>query len=902
MRGSTLVVHGEPGIGKTALLDAAEQAAVGMRVLRTRGVDLDSEIPFGGLFDLFRPIFDVFDQVPPAQRAALKGALGLGPPVSADRFAISTGTLAVLSAASDRKPILVIVDDAQWLDDASMEGLLFASRRLRLDSVAFLFAVRDNERGTRLSGEFDGLWLRALREHEVAQLAAGIHDEPLAPQVSKFLVTATGGNPLTIIETIRALSDAQLSGRKQLPSTLPLGVSAVEIFRRRISRLDAEPAKILGLIAVDSTGDSAVLRRAAAHRGLAYRPPLEKLEAASLVKIEFGRPTLTHPLVRAALEGTIEPAELRASHRALAVVLADRPDPTACAWHLAAAATEPDESVAAALERAAEVAGGRSAYGAAALAFERSAGLSVSDEARAERLLRAAEAARYAGRADQGQRLLEQAQSYSATAPTMSLVECEKARGELYFGRALNARQLFENAAARVRDESPVQSALILAQAACAAVLTDDPVMAAKLAYQAKERVELDDGEPVVELALGYALLHQGDVARSLSVLRAAGELTWRRRDDIDPDCLPFAVLALTWVGDFDQARELINRLLPKARSESAFGYLCFLLYSASYLEARTGHLISAYALASEGVTVAETTSTTLWRYLSLCCLAFIEAAQGREEECREHAAIALDIARQQEFAYPATIQDALGLLELSLGHPDQAIVHLEPVNVRPGSTEPTLGRPTGPDLIESYIRSGRELPESIITQLKLVSDDDRFPAAAAAADRCLGLAAPETDLERHFERSLHLQSKVSNPFALARTEFCYGERLRRAGRRRQARAHLLAAHALFVELGAMVWAARVNDELRAAGGAVRGNTTQGVATLTPQELQVAITVAKGATNREAGAELYVSPKTIEFHLSQIYRKLGIRSRSELTAQMTKVQPRIPDADSTAGE
>jgi DNA-binding CsgD family transcriptional regulator len=384
-------------------------------------------------------------------------------------------------------------------------------------------------------------------------------------------------------------------------------------------------------------------------------------------------------------------------------------------------------------------------------------------------------------------------------------------------------------------------------------------------------------------------------VARSLSVLRAAAELTWERRADIDPDCLPFAVLALTWVGDFDQARELINRLLPKARTESAFGYLCFLLYAAAYLEARTGHLVAASALAAEGVLVAETTSNSLWHYLSLCCLAFIEAAQGRDVECREHADTAVEMARQQEFAYPATIQDALGLLELSLGHAEQAIVHLEPVNVRPGSTQPTLGRPTGPDLIESYVRCGRELPETILAQLQMVSADERFPAAAAAAARCLGLAAVDEEMDRHFTRSLQLQARVSNPFALARTEFCYGERLRRAGRRKQAREHLLRAHALFVESGASVWASRVNDELRAAGGPARRSITGGIAELTPQEVQVALTVANGATNREAGAELYISPKTVEFHLSQIYRKLGIRSRSELTAEVVKVQPRNVD-------
>lgn len=884
--GGALVLRGEPGIGKSALLDGAEKLVEGVDVLRTRGAGPDAGLPFAGLFDLFRPVFDVLDRLPPAQREGLMSALGLAPPVRVDRFAIATGTLALLAAAADRRPLLVIVDDAQWLDDASMDAVLFAGRRLRHDRISFLFAVRTNEAPPGLVDGFEVLDLDALPAAEITTLAEASANIRLAPDVLRFLVGATGGNPLTIIETVRALDDAQLAGRTPLPTRLPRSISAVEIYHQRIARLGRPATQLLSLIALEPTNDPALLRTAASSFGLDRTPLLEELEGAALIELEYGNARLQHPLVRSALEGVLDPAALRASHRALGEALAERPDPTPAAWHLAAAATGPDQAVTALLERAGEAARSRSAYATAALAYERAAQLGVGDEDRSRHLLRAAEASRYAGRAEHGRRLLGEALDLAGSAATMSQIESEKARCELYFGRALNARQLFEDSAARIQDESPVESAVILAQAACAAVLTGDSIQAVGLARRAEAANADRPAQPVIELALGYALLHQGDVPASLTVLRRAARLTWELRANIDPDCLPFAVLALTWVGDIDEARSLANRVLAKARDESAFGYLCFIHYAAAYLEARTGHLVLASVLAAEGVSMAETTGATLWRYLSLCCLAFIEAAQGRTDECRAHAQEAIEIARAQEFAYPATIHDALGLLELSMGNPEQAITHLEPVNVRPGTNEPALGRPTGPDLVEAYLRCGRELPAGLLRQLEAVSSDQRFPAAAAAAERCLGLASGDAEFEDHFERSLSLQDEVNNPLMRARTEFCFGERLRRIGQRRRAREHLKRAHALFVELGAPLWASRVNEELRAAGGASRSNPPAGLADLTTQELQVAMAVAGGATNREAGAELYLSPKTIEFHLSQVYRKLGIRSRSQLAAHI----------------
>ncbi|HEX5532412.1 MAG TPA: AAA family ATPase [Actinomycetales bacterium] len=889
MSGSTLVIKGEPGAGKSALLDAAEHQASGFTVLRTRGVDLEFVLPFAGLFDLFRPIFDVVDGIPHAQRAALQSALGLGAPVSVDRFAISTGTLALLSAAAEQRPVLVIIDDAQWLDRPSMECLLFASRRLRMDDVTFLWALRDGSESEPLFEGFDEIRPGPLEEQAARALVEEQRRRPVAPSVLRYLLTATNGNPLTLVEAVRAMSDEQIDGQQPVPRTLPLGVSAVQIFRRRIRALAPDVVRALTLLAVATDNDASVLHRAARLLEVNYAAAIEQLESASLVRIELGQPSLGHPLVRAALEHTVHPPDLRAAHRALARVLAERTDPTARAWHLAAAATQPDDDVAQLLEEAALVAQRRSAHGSAAVAFERSAGLTIGDRARAGRLLQAAQAARHAGRTADVRRLLEEATEYAGSSALQAHVECERGRSELYHGAARSAQHLLESAAARIEHEDGRAAAAMLGQAAFAAILTGDPMNAADLAMRARS-LTAETREPIVELTLGLALLHKGD-SHAMETLRQAAELTESRRGEVDPDYLAFAALALAWVGDFDRSRALIARTLPEARSQAAFGFLCPLLYAAAYLEARTGHLVQAYALVMEGVGVAEATTNDMWRYLCLCCLAYVEAARAEETACREHIDLALDLVRKLDVNYPATILDALGLLELALGHPEQAIAYLEPANVPAGGSEPTLGRLSAPDLVEAFIRAGRELPAGLVYSLAAVAEQDDYPSAAAAAERCRGLAAPDEEMDAHFLRSLDLHAKVGNPFAMARTEACYGERLRRAGRRKEAREHLRRAHAAFEDLGADHWATRVDAELRATGDKGRATTRMGLAQLTPQELQVALTVARGASNREAAAELYISPKTIEFHLHQVFRKLGVRSRGELAALVAQLAP-----------
>jgi DNA-binding CsgD family transcriptional regulator len=709
----------------------------------------------------------------------------------------------------------------------------------------------------------------------------------VAPTVVAYLERAVGGNPLALLEAARALPEAQLAGVEALPSRLSLRVSAVDLYGERIRGLAPHVIATLLVLALDTTVNPGVLLAAATHLGVDYRSGVEALEAAGLITVDYARPAITHPLVRAAAEDVAAPSLVRMVHAALAQAVGTSAEPSVRAWHLAAAATEAHEEAAAALEAAALEAHSRSAYAAAALAFERSAGLSLDDRRRAHRLFGAARSARLAGRLDRAARFLDAAVRLPLDPWLAAQIAEERARAELHHGRVRSAQILLEEGASHAQDVK--HAARLLGVASFCAMLAGDLASALELAHHGRDLGGIGE-VAIVELSLGFALLHRGDIIDSVGVLVRAADLAHDPETGGDPEYLPFAAMALTWAGDVQRARVILAGLLPSARPSSSFGLLCSALYVAGYVEARTGHLITAYALANEALSVARTTQSELWEYLSLCCLAYVDAAQGRVEDCHSHAEEALQISRGLELSYPATAWDALGLLELSLRHPEQAVTYLEQANGAVADAgEATLARPTGFDLVEASLRAGHDLSPAMLRRITAISAFERSPIAAATAWRCRGLLAVlETEIETSFRAALRLHEQIDHPFALARTELCYGEALRRVGRRRNARGHLRRALLLFEDLGATEWARWAEEELVATGGPgpVQIGQPVKVDSLTPQELHVALTVAGGATNREAATALYLSPKTIEFHLHQVYRKLGIRSRTELAVRI----------------
>ena len=899
--GGTLVIRGEPGIGKTRLLEHAAEQATGMTVLEARGVESDAELAFAGLFDLLRPLTDeditrITSELAADQRDDLLQRLRDGRPIAVERFAICTVVLKILCSAADRQPVVVCVDDAHWLDPASADAILFAARRVRHDPVAVLLAVRDGARRPKLRG-FEEIALRGLDTPASAELLRSLSTFHGPDSSVGRLAAAAGGNPLALIELARQLEgeDIELFDHGALAARR----SAAELFADRLRDLDDAARSALVVLALDSGASTAFVWRAAGRLGL-DSAAFEQLEMASLVVFRAGEPRLVHPLIRSAVLAEVPPPVIRSGHRAWADALGGSAEQRSNrAWHLAAAAVGPDPEAADALDVAATEASAMSAYGTAAVALERAAQLTADDAVRGDRLLRAGVAARLAGRPGQAARLLKEAAGCATDRRLSAAVDRERGRRHLYHGNVTQAHRLAARGAATLGDSDPLQAAEMLGIAAWAAMISADYPRSIALARQARELAadRPDELSPLVELTLGTSLFSMGEVTDSFPILLSACAAVEQRFESVDPEYVCFAGIALAWVGEYRRARSLLARVTEQARSSAALGVLCQALHASAYVAARTGHLVSAYAAATQALTTAETVDNDLWRYFSLGCLAFIEAAQGREEDCRRHAEEALALARTMDIDHPASAREALGLLELALNRPDAAIAHLEPVNRRGSTGELTLGRPTGPDLVEAYLRAGRPLPEALLYQVIAYSDDPRFPALAALCWRCRGLLAADADIDACFGAAIALHERTDNPFALARTWLCHGERLRRAGRRGDARSRLSAAADLFDRLGARQWVTRADAELRAAGAAGRlTGRPAGVDALTGQELQVALAVARGLSNKDVAAELYLSPKTVEFHLGNAYRKLGIRSRSELTVLLAGQQPTAPEA------
>jgi DNA-binding CsgD family transcriptional regulator len=891
-RSGTLVVRGEAGVGKTALLRYAAERADGMRVLETSGIESESELPFSGLSDLFRLVLDRIDALPVTQAAALRGALALGPPAAADRFAVYAATLGLLAEAADDTPLLALVDDAHWLDRESAEALLFATRRLDAEGVAVVFAAREGFGEARFEAPgLEELSVTGLDLDSAKALLAAHASRPPAPHVAARLVEDTAGNPLALLELAALLTEDELSGRTALAEPAPVGASVERAFLRQAASLGDQARRALLVAATGALAELGPILEAAAALGL-DASAFEEAEEAGLIAVDGSWIVFRHPLFRSAVYSAASPPERRGVHRALAEALTGEGNSDLRAWHLAAGALGTDDEAADALEQAAEHARARSGYAAAAAALEHAARLSLDQEVRTRRLLAAADAALRAGRRGQARLLLDDARAGSPAAALSAEIEHARGQVELFSGRAAAAYELFREAAARIETTDPDRAATMLAEASLGAYLagrTADSVLAAERARELT-RTTGGNAELVSELVLGAGLYVAGEVQEGFRRLALSADIAEGRRG-VRPDAeyVLFAVVALVLASEYGRARSLVHGAVDEARAAGALGVLPFALYASSLLDIRTGRFTTAYASASEAARLAADTDAPLWRCFALGSLALVEAVRGDEEACRRHAGEALELGAALDLEYPRDAHDALGLLELALGRPEEAIAHLERANRLPGDPTgpPVLARFSAPDLVEAYVRAGRPLEEHMFAQLVTQSGQTEFLAIAALAWRCRGLLAGERALDGSFGEALRLHRELDMPFALARTMLCYGERLRRLGRRDEARDQLRAAHATFERLGAAPWAGRVESELLASGETLPRRGPTAAERLTPQELQIALVVSTGATNREAGAALFLSPRTIEVHLGRVYRKLGIRSRTELARLLT---------------
>jgi DNA-binding CsgD family transcriptional regulator len=875
-RSGSLVLRGDAGVGKTAVLEAAIAAATGFLVLRTIGIASEAEVPFAGLDALLRPILRLLDAIPPTQARALRGALALDE-TETTGLAAYAGALSLLSAAAERGPVLVAIDDAQWLDRLSVQALTFAARRVAGEGIALVFAVRSEGDAGLVAGGVEELEIGALSDADALQLLHRRWGDGLGPGVARRLVSGTGGNPLALLEVATLLSEGQRRGIEPLGDALPVTESVERGVRRRLATL--RPA----------TRDALLLAAAGGPLEPSETAALEPAEDAGLVRIREGQVTFEHPLMSAAIYGLASVDDRRRAHRLLAERLAGEEAADRRAWHLAAAADGPDEAVAETLEAVARRAEGRGGFGVQAQALTRAAELSPTNASRARRLLAAATAAYWAG----------------DSALAMDLAEAALALADepILHAAVLHRLAIIADWHGQWQDRIVSTAAL---EREAVAVETLDPPRAVGLlgvilqrrfqALETHEALELAERRAAMSESLGHErrLRALQDLARATG-LRGQAQRCSELCDEILARAAPDAALGfatniaepLLWLERYDECRRLLTASTLEARAQDNVVRLMFELTNLALLDLRTGAFARSLAGASE---VAQLALESGNDYLLACNLAVLtrtSAMQGDLAGSREQGRQAMEIAdRLGDALIAAEVNMALAESALATGAPSEAIGLLEDLRrlaEENGVDEPSV-LPFAPDLIEAYARAGR-LAEA---QAEL----DRLEAAAravgrrwalAAAARCRGVVAGQGDIDAAFGEALDSQvSSGWSPFQGARTQLLYGERLRRVRRRIDARIQLRAAIATFDRLGAGQWSERARSELEATGETIARRDPTAPEKLTSQELQIALQVAEGRSNREAAEALFLSPKTVEFHLTRVYRKLDVNSRAEL--------------------
>ncbi len=879
---ATLAFVGEPGIGKTALLEHGAGRATGMRLLRARGIESEAQIPFGSLLELLRPALAALERIPAPQRVALEAALALRPGRAEERFAVGAATLSLLAAFAEEEPVAVLLDDAQWLDVSSSQALLFALRRLVADPIAVIIAVREGEASLLDRAELPTLRIGGINRAEAAALLG----DP-APAVTARLHAATAGNPLALLEVARDEHLLELA-----PEGAPVLVSSriVEAFLRRVGALEEETQRALVLVATSDSGEVAMLERAAFGLGVDLGA-LVAAEAAGLLKLGAGRLEFRHPLARSAIYARAPAAQRRAAHRALAAALPDR-DVDRRAWHLAAAATGTDAAAATALAQAGARARARSAYATAATAFERAARLSAGVEPRAALLLDAAETSWQAGLADRAATLLDEARANS-TDP-VARVAADHLAGHIatHRGPIMQGHAILTAAADHA---APEEAVAMLADAAYACFLAGDPVEMLAVAQRAEAAVPTDasvQSRFLAAAARGMAEVFGGDAAAGANALHEAvalAEAAPELRQDLQ--LLPWLAVVPIFLREAAAGRSLLAEALAAARSRSALGALPFVLNLIARDQATSERWAIAEATYQEAIDLAGESDQRTALVFGLAGLTWLQARHGREHDARASAASAQRLNRELGTRlHDVWITAALGELELGLGNAAEAAEHFEGQRrllTELGITDVDLW--PGAELVDTYVRLGRtEDARRLAREYRGAAEAKGQPWSRARSLRAAGMLASDAELEAPFEEALREHALTPDVFETARTQLAYGERLRRTRNRVKAREQLRAALAVFDRLDARPWADRARAELAASGETLRRRDSSSLDELTPQELRIALLLAGGKTTREAAAALFLSPKTVEYHLRHVYLKLGIHSRDELALALER--------------
>jgi DNA-binding CsgD family transcriptional regulator len=873
-------------------------------VLSTVGLESESDIAYINLADVFRHHYSYLNTIPDRQADALASVFALGPSKPADRLTAGVATLNLLAAIAADGPVLVTIDDAQWVDTASFEALTFAGNRVEVEGVVLMFAVRAGHPAAQQLSRFRTLPLSGLDTSAARALVEQAGFKAVSEASKSRLVAESGGNPLALL-TLPATMKADDFAMWALGAE-PLPISSVleEAFCGSIRVLPDPTRRALHLLAI--MGSSGILKHfgsALAAESLSV-DDLDPAEDAGLITYRNGLPEFRHPLVRAAAYRTSSSAARRHAHLLAAQILEQSTSATDLerrAWHLVAARTAANEALARTFQIAADNEFAAGNFTVAGKLYKRSSELTPPGDSAMRRMLQAANALRLAGAIDEARPLLRDALRLGENPDLRAAIEYAHYRLEVWRGAMIEGRDGLLKVGTAAARHHLVQAAEILGDAAFASVVIGDLPTARVTAKQAIQLAADPGHDPPLKIAATSALVHalSGDpvAARSLIHHRTA-EIDALDALGIDfvyqvPLELSIAHLA---VEEADRARVVLVRAVQGARDRGAAGLLPFRLSRLALIEFWQGRWANALATVHEALRLSDDTGWVTERASSLATLARIEALNGHPEEARTHAIEAIATSKAVGArAYLALGQIALGVLELTAGNSSKAISHFQEVSAFSDEVDfnnsPVIW--WSGDLIECYVVEGIEdEARRELSRLEKAAANPDMHTTAAVAARSRALLEPAA-FEEHMTKALRLHSLSDMPFEQARTELIVGYHLRRHHQPSKARARLRAALAIFERLGAPDWANRTRSELKATGVRVLQPATAGLATLTPQELQVALAVARGHSNREIAGLLFLSTKTIEFHLRNVFQKLGINRRTRL-AVLVAQQANLP--------
>ncbi|PZF84686.1 ATP-binding protein [Jiangella anatolica] len=887
-----LMVQGEAGIGKTALLDYLVDAASECRVLRAAGVESEIELAHAGLHQLCRPLLDEFgglDRLPPPQAEALGTAFGLRSGRPPDRFLVGLAVLTLLSEHADDRPLICLIDDAQWLDRASAEVLAFVARRLAADAIAMVFAARTTDDDHAWAG-LQRLTVRGLREPDAAAVLESVVTSPLDTRVRDRILAETRGNPLALLELPRWMSPAELTFGPGPPAAGTVTSRIEDGFRRRLDTLPDDTRRLLLIAATEPLGDVGLLRHAAERLGIGM-DSAAAAEGAGLIEV-WDTVRFRHPLVRSAVYRSAASPDRRAAHRVLADVTDHDRDPDRRAWHRAHAATGPDEDVAAELEASADRALAHGGLAAGAALLERAARLTPDEAGRVERELKAAQTMLHAGAVEDTLRLLGLLDHRSLTELQRARAEVLRAHIAFASSRGHEAVRLLLAAARRLE---PLD--LELARDTYVSAL--EATLFAGLRLGEPAAVEVAQAARAAPLPLRE---RRGDLfLQAIAVLQedgfvAAVPLMQRVVNAFDTDdtavdealrSLAFASEIAVDLWDLRRWASLCQRHIGLARESGALSALQLALNSVIYTKVFAGDLTTAAALLDEATALAEVAGVTSHPYGAIALAAF----RGDQD----HAGPLIAVARSDALArgekmvvalthwaeavlcngngdYPAALAHCRALLEPA-DHDGR--VSLPPTGIQPSTWALA-------ELVEAAIRC--DDPATASAAAERLAE----VAAASGTDWALGVSArcaaqlDERRAEGLYREAIDRLERDGARVDLARAQLLHGEWLRRSGRRNDARSFLRPAHTSLAAMGVQAFAERARRELAATGETVRRRAPETRKELTAQELHIARLAAEGRTNPEIGAELYLSRHTVEWHLRKVFAKLDITSRRQL--------------------